>query len=35
MGLWYPNWYPKISGYLAGTQRMGGELPVSSGPEAL
>ncbi len=23
MGFWYPNWYPKNSGCLAGTQRMG------------
>ncbi len=26
MGLWDPKWYPKNSGCLAGTQRMGGEL---------
>ncbi len=30
-GLWYPKWYPKNSGCLAGTQRMGGELRVSGG----
>ena len=24
MGVWYPNWYPKNSGYLAGTQGMWG-----------
>jgi hypothetical protein len=29
MGLWYPKWYPKNSGCLAGTQGMGGELRVS------
>ncbi len=26
MGLWYPKWYPKNSGYVARAQRMGGEL---------
>ena len=31
MGLWYPNWDPKNSGCLAGTQRMGGGLRVSGG----
>jgi len=25
-GLWYPKWYPKNSGCLAGTERGGGEL---------
>ncbi len=28
MGLWYPKWYPKNSGCLAGTQGMGGGLRV-------
>ncbi len=29
MGLWDPKWYPKNSGCVVGTQRMGGEVGVS------
>ena len=29
MGPWYPNWYPKNSGCLLGTQRMGVEVGAS------
>ena len=34
MGLWYPNWYPKNSGCLAGTQGIDGELAGSRQREA-